>query len=70
MELRLQLCNYLHRKFGLSYDAKTQTLVKVKASEKINLTLRAIIHKDDEVLISEPIFVSYKPCVIACAKKL
>lgn len=43
MELRLQLCNYLHRKFGLSYDAKTQTLVKVKASEKINLTLRAII---------------------------
>lgn len=64
MELRQEICNYLYRKCGLSYDAKTQTLVTVGASEGIDLALRAIIEKDDEVLIPEPSFVSYKPCVV------
>lgn len=64
MELRQEICNYLYRRCGLSYDAKTQTLVTVGASEGIDLALRAIIEKDDEVLIPEPSFVSYKPCVV------
>ncbi len=64
MELRQEVCNYLHRRFNLSYNAKTQTLITVGASEGIDLVLRAIIEKDDEVLIPEPSFVAYKPCVV------
>lgn len=59
MELRQEICNYLHRKFGLGYDAKTQTLATVGANEGIDLALRAIIDKD-----AEPSFESYKPCVV------
>lgn len=64
MELRQEICNYLYRSFNLKYNAKTQTLVTVGASEGIDLALRAIIEKDDEVLIPEPSFVAYKPCVV------
>ncbi len=64
IELRQEICNYLGRKYNLSYDPKTQTLVTVGGSEAIDLLIRAIISSGDEVLIPEPCFVCYKPCTI------
>ena len=64
LELRNEICAYLKRKYNLSYDPKTETLVTVGGSEAIDLLIRAIISHGDEVLIPEPCFVCYKPCTL------
>ncbi len=64
MELREEICHYLHRRFGLTYNPKTETLITVGGSEGIDLAFRAMINPGDEVLIPEPCFVSYKPCAV------
>ena len=63
-ELREEICHYMHKRFDLMYSPATQTLVTVGGSEGIDLIFRSIITQGDEVLIPEPSFVSYKPCVV------
>jgi len=63
LELRREISRYMHERFGLGYDAGAQVLVTVGASEGIDLAIRAIVNPGDEVLVAEPCFVSYKPCV-------
>ncbi|MDD3766980.1 MAG: aminotransferase class I/II-fold pyridoxal phosphate-dependent enzyme [Eubacteriales bacterium] len=62
IELRMEICNYTERRFGLSYDPDTEVLVTVGGSEAIDLCIRALVSKGDEVLIPEPSFVCYSPC--------
>ncbi|MBE5924313.1 MAG: aminotransferase class I/II-fold pyridoxal phosphate-dependent enzyme [Lachnospiraceae bacterium] len=63
MDLRTEICNYTQRRFGMTYDPKTETLVTVGGSEGIDMALRAMINPGDEVIIPEPCYVSYVPCV-------
>ena len=62
-ELRSGIGKYMSSQFGLDYDPGSQILVTVGASEGIDVALRAIVDPGDEVLVIEPCFVSYKPCV-------
>lgn len=64
LELREEVCHYMKRRFGLEYDPKKQTLITVGGSEGIDLAFRAILELGEEVLIPEPCYVSYKPCVV------
>jgi aminotransferase len=64
MELREEICNYLHRKYDLTYNAKDQVLITVGGSEGIDMALRAMINPGDEVIIPQPSYVSYEPCAI------
>lgn len=61
-DLRNEICKYFERKFDLSYNEK-EVLVTVGGSEAIDLCVRALISEGDEVLIPEPCFVCYDPCV-------
>ncbi len=61
MELRQEICNYLNRRFNLSYNPATETLVTVGGSEGIDMCIRALVNQGDEVLIPEPCYVSYSP---------
>jgi aminotransferase len=63
-ELRSEISRYMSAKFGLSYSPGAQVLVTVGASEGIDVSLRALIEPGDEVLVVEPCFVSYRPCVL------
>ncbi len=63
MELREEISKYLQRKINCTYCPKDEIIVTVGASESIDLALRAIINAGDEVLVPEPSYVSYKPCV-------
>lgn len=63
MELRQEISNYLERRYDLSYRAKDQILVTVGGSEAIDLALRAMLDPGDEVIVPEPCYVSYVPCV-------
>jgi aminotransferase len=65
-ELRYEISRYMHRRFGLTYNPLTQTIVTVGGSEAIDIFLRAVIEPGDEVLIPEPSFVCYKPITQLC----
>ena len=63
-ELREEISNYLQRRYRLQYDPIHEILVTVGGSEGIDLALRAMLNPGDEVLIPEPCYVSYLPCVV------
>ena len=63
-ELKLEICNYLKRRFDLSYDYGKEVLVTVGGSEAIDIALRTMVNPGDEVLIPQPSYVSYEPCAI------
>ena len=69
MELRQEICNYMHRKQGITYDAASEVLITVGGSEAIDIGLRALINPGDEVLIPQPSYVSYEPCAILTGAK-
>jgi aminotransferase len=64
MELRKEICSYLHRRVDVEYNPATEVLVTVGGSEAIDLALRAMLNPGDEVLIPQPSYVSYLPCTV------
>ena len=64
VELRKEICNYLERRFGLHYRFDKETLVTIGGSEAIDVALRVMLDPGDEVLLPQPSYVSYEPCVL------
>jgi aminotransferase len=62
-ELRQAVADYLRRIYRLSYDPNTEVLITVGVSEGIDLATRAMINIGDEVIMPDPSYVSYNPCV-------
>ena len=63
IELRHEISAYLERRYGLSYDPKSEVLVSVGGSEGIDSAIRALVARGDEVIIPQPSFVCYEPIV-------
>ena len=63
-ELKVEIANYLHRRFDLEYDYQGEILVTVGGSEAIDIALRTMLDPGDEVLIPQPSYVSYLPCTV------
>ena len=63
MELRQEISGYMSRRAGLEYDPANQVLVTVGVSQALDLAMRAILDPGDEVIVPEPTYVSYIPCV-------
>jgi aminotransferase len=63
-ELKIEICNYLQRRFELEYNFNKEVIVTVGGSEAIDIALRAMIEPGDEVLIPQPCYVSYHPCTV------
>ena len=61
LEFRREVCNYLERRFGLSYTPETEVLCTVGGSEAIDLAMRAVLSPGDEVIVVQPSFVCYSP---------
>lgn len=62
-ELKEEIRNYQKRKLGVEYDSNKEIMVTVGGSEAIDLAIRAMVDPGDEVLIPQPSYVSYEPCV-------
>lgn len=62
-ELKNEISFYLERKQGLNYNPKTEIMVTVGGSEGIDVALRALINPGDEIILPEPCYVSYLPCI-------
>ena len=69
IELRKEICNYLERRFNLHYRFDNETLVTIGGSEAIDVALRVMLDPDDEVLLPQPSYVSYEPCVLMAGGK-
>ncbi|MCI9183692.1 MAG: aminotransferase class I/II-fold pyridoxal phosphate-dependent enzyme [Lachnospiraceae bacterium] len=63
-ELRVEIHNYLKRRYEMAYDPDDEILVTVGGSEAIDIALRAMLDPGDEVLVPQPSFVSYVPCTV------
>ena len=63
LPLRKEIAAYLSDRMQVSYRPETEILVTVGASEGIDLSLRMCVRPGDEVLIPDPGYVSYAPCV-------
>ncbi len=63
-ELRQELSRYLKNHYSLEYDTGSELLITVGVSEALDLAMRAILDPGDEVIMPDPCYVSYSPCVV------
>jgi aminotransferase len=63
IELRREIASHLHERYGVSYKPEDEVLITVGVSEGLDLAMRTLLDPGDEVLVPEPSYVSYKPCV-------
>ncbi|MCL7476398.1 MAG: aminotransferase class I/II-fold pyridoxal phosphate-dependent enzyme [ANME-2 cluster archaeon] len=64
LELREAVSDSFRRDYGVHYDPVDQVLVTTGVSEAADLALRAVVNPGDEVIVHEPSYVSYKPCIV------
>ncbi|MBO4651743.1 MAG: aminotransferase class I/II-fold pyridoxal phosphate-dependent enzyme [Lachnospiraceae bacterium] len=64
IELRREISSFVERHYDVHYESKNEILVTVGGSEAIDLAIRAMVCPGDEVIIPQPCYVSYEPCVI------
>ncbi len=62
-ELKEEICLYLERRCNVTYNPAKEVMVTVGGSEAIDAAMRAMLNPGDEVLIPQPSYVSYIPCV-------
>ena len=63
MPLRQEISKYIEDRLRLFYDPASEVMVTVGGSEAIDIAFRTVLEPGDEVIIPEPAFVSYVPCV-------
>lgn len=63
LELRELIAQYTTKIGGPAYDPKKEILVTVGVSEAVDIAMRALINPGDEVIMSDPSYVSYLPMV-------
>jgi aminotransferase len=63
-ELREELAQKARRDYGLNYDPDSEILITVGGTEAIFSTLISLLNPGDEVLVPDPGFVCYEPCVL------
>ena len=61
--LRECISRYMAERFSVDYPPEN-VIVTVGASEGIDLVMRAICEPGDEILVPDPGYVSYLPCVV------
>jgi len=66
LELRQDISKYLKHRYDLDYDPEREILITVGVSEAYDLAMRALINRDDKILVPEPSYVAYGPIASLC----
>ena len=64
LKLREAICDYVGKNYNCQYKPENQCIVTVGVSEALDIAMRAILDPGDEVIYSEPCFVSYPAEII------
>ncbi|MFA7229653.1 MAG: aminotransferase class I/II-fold pyridoxal phosphate-dependent enzyme [Victivallaceae bacterium] len=59
LPLRKEICKYVASDYGVEYSPEKECLITVGVSEGLDLVIRALINPGDEVIYTEPCYVSY-----------
>ena len=63
-ELREMLSRQIERLYGVRYDPNGELMLTSGVSEALDIAMRALVDRDDEVLVPEPAYVAYQPVVL------
>ncbi|WP_163579574.1 aminotransferase A [Gracilibacillus saliphilus] len=63
LSLREAIASFIKTNYQLEYDPNNEIIVTVGASQAIDITLRTILMKGDEVLLPGPVYPGYEPLV-------
>jgi aminotransferase len=61
--LRRLICADLAARYGAHYAWDGECLITTGVSEGLDLALRVLLNPGDEVIVPEPCYVAYEPCV-------
>jgi aminotransferase len=61
--LRDTLSRYLAQHYGVNYDSNAEMVITTGVSEALDIAVRAITDPGDEILVAQPSYVSYGPCI-------
>jgi aminotransferase len=67
--LRDALSVYLALQYNLQYSGDQEIIITSGVSEGLDIAIRSIVDPGDEVLIAQPSYVSYGPCVTLAGGK-
>ena len=62
-KLRKLICADLASRYGAHYAWDDECLITTGVSEGLDLALRVLLNPGDEVIVPEPCYVAYEPCV-------
>ncbi|KUG20026.1 MAG: aminotransferase class I/II-fold pyridoxal phosphate-dependent enzyme [Methanomicrobiaceae archaeon] len=62
-QLRTAISDYLSSRFGLDYHPEDEIIITSGVSEAQDIAIRAVVDPGDEVLVAEPCYVAYGPCI-------
>jgi aminotransferase len=61
--LRDAVSLWLTGHYGVRYNPDTEMVITTGVSEGLDIAIRAVVDPGDEVIVAEPSYVSYAPCV-------
>lgn len=67
--LREAVARTLDQSYGVRYDPETEMIITTGVSEALDIAIRTIVDPGDEILIAQPCYVSYPPCVTLAGGK-
>jgi aminotransferase len=62
-QLRELICAELASRYDAHYSPAQECLITTGVSEGLDLALRVLLNPGDEVIVPEPCYVAYEPCV-------
>jgi aminotransferase len=63
LELREAVCADLAARYGVTYEPTGECLITCGVSQGLDIVMRTLLDPGDEVIIPEPCYVAYAPCV-------
>nr|WP_295974649.1 aminotransferase A [uncultured Bacillus sp.] len=69
IRLRQAASQFMKDKYNLNYQADTEVIVTVGASEAIDIAFRTILDENSEVILPGPVYPGYEPIIKLCGAK-
>lgn len=63
IELREAAANFIEKKYGVHFDAQSEVMVTIGATEALSASLIAVLEPGDKVLLPAPIYPGYEPLI-------
>ena len=66
LELREAACQFIEKKYGISYNPENEVIVTIGGSEAIDISFRTILSEGSEVILPGPVYPGYEPLIRTC----